>query len=94
MSRSDVHAAPVSDRAQRGRRQEKRDPDFVVRVRTGGSRRSWMTIGFAWKREGGEGFSVQLNALPITNDWGGVLKLLPPYVEEDEASNDEHDDQQ
>jgi hypothetical protein len=38
-----------------------------------------VTLGFAWARENGEGFSIKLNALPIGSDWNGVLKLLPPY---------------
>ena len=34
------------------------------------------------------GFSVKLNALPIGSDWGGVLKLLPPFNEDDGAPDD------
>jgi hypothetical protein len=70
-------------------RDEKRDPDFVVRVRTGTTRRSWATIGYAWAREKGEGYSVKLNALPIGNEWNGILKLLPPYVSEEDVPDDE-----
>ena len=88
MSRSEGHAATISDRARSQRRQEKRDPDYVVRVRVGSSRRSWATIGYAWKRENGDGFSVQLNTLPINPDWGGVLKLLPPYIAEEDMPDD------
>jgi hypothetical protein len=47
--------------------------------------------GIAWtrdaRRERGEGFSVKLNSIPIDSDWNGVLKLLPPYAE-DEAGDD------
>jgi len=36
--------------------------------------------------ERGEAFSIKLNTMPIGNHWNGVLKLLPPYNEdEDEA---------
>ena len=41
-----------------------------------------------WRRERGEGFSIKLNALPIGTEWGGVLKLLPPFNEEDGAPDD------
>ena len=74
--------------ARRAREREKREPDFVVRAKTGPSTRDWTTLGYAWKRERGDGFSVKLNALPIGTDWGGVLKLLPPFAEEDDLTHD------
>ena len=74
--------------ARRGREREKREPDFVVRAKTGPSARDWTTLGYAWRRERGEGFSIKLNALPIGSEWGGVLKLLPPFSEEDGAPDD------
>ncbi len=40
--------------------------------------------GNAWARESGEGFSVKLNAIPIGTAWNGILKLLPPFVAEDD----------
>jgi hypothetical protein len=70
------------------REREKREPDFVVRAKTGPSARDWTTLGYAWRRERGEGFSIKLNALPIGTEWGGVLKLLPPFSEEDGAPDD------
>jgi hypothetical protein len=70
-------------RQQRERKQESRQPDYVVRAKTGPGRKEWATIGYAWKRDRGEGFSVKLNTMPIGSDWNGVLKLLPPYVDED-----------
>lgn len=71
-------------RARQPREREDLSPDFVVRVRTGPGRRNWATIGYAWKRDNGEGFSVKLNALPIGNEWNGVLKLLPPYLADED----------
>ena len=62
---------------------DSRQPDFVVRAKTGPGHKEWATIGYAWKRERGEGFSIKLNTMPIGNHWNGVLKLLPPYVEDD-----------
>ena len=60
-----------------------RQPDYVVRAKTGPGRKEWATIGYAWKRENGEGFSIKLNTMPIGADWKGVLKLLPPYADDD-----------
>ena len=74
--------------ARRSRDSEKREPDFVVRAKTGPSARDWTTLGYAWRREGGEGFSIKLNALPIGSEWGGVLKLLPPFNEDDGQPHD------
>jgi hypothetical protein len=63
-------------------RDEARQPDFVVRAKTGPGRRDWATLGYAWRRERGEGFSIKLNTMPIGDHWNGVLKLLPPYEAE------------
>lgn len=68
---------------RQAKRSESRAPDFVVRAKTGPGRREWSSVGSAWKRDNGEGFTVKLNAIPIGPHWNGVLKLLPPYVEED-----------
>ena len=64
-------------------RDDARQPDFVVRAKTGPGRKEWTTIGHAWRRERGEGFSIKLNAMPIGDHWKGVLKLLPPYDDDD-----------
>ena len=64
-------------------RDDARQPEFVVRAKTGPGRKEWATIGYAWRRERGEGFSIKLNTMPIGNHWNGVLKLLPPYVEDE-----------
>jgi hypothetical protein len=68
---------------RQGRKTESRQPDFVVRAKTGPGRREWSTVGYAWKRDKGEGFSIKLNTMPIGSNWNGVLKLLPPYAEDD-----------
>ena len=72
------------------RRQEPRQPEFVVRAKTGPGNKEWATVGYAWKREHGEGFSIKLNTMPIGPHWNGVLKLLPPLADDDanEASRD------
>ena len=68
------------------RKSEGRPPDYVVRAKTGPGNKEWSTVGSAWKRDNGEGFSVKLNAIPIGEHWKGVLKLLPPYS--DDAGDD------
>ena len=79
-------AAVERNAARKPREREKRDPDYVVRAKTGPSARDWTTLGYAWNRDRGEGISVKLNALPIGTEWNGVLKLLPPLAEDDEAA--------
>lgn len=71
--------------SRRTKKVEVRQPDFVVRAKTGPGRKDWSTLGFAWRRENGEGFSIKLNTMPIGSHWNGVLKLLPPYAEGDDA---------
>jgi hypothetical protein len=74
-------ASPKNEIKTRAR-DESRQPDFVVRAKTGPGRKDWSTLGYAWRRERGEGFSVKLNTMPIGSDWNGVLKLLPPFEED------------
>lgn len=62
------------------RRGENRQPDYVVRAKTGPGNKEWSTVGSAWKRDNGEGISVKLHSMPIGPHWNGVLKLLPPYA--------------
>ncbi len=78
---STTEQAPRASRRQ----MENRQPDFVVRAKTGPGRKEWSTVGSAWKRDNGEGFSIKLHSIPIGPHWNGVLKLLPPYAEEDAA---------
>ena len=79
---ADVH--DEKERAERdsGRETKRDNPDFVVRAKTGPGRKEWATIGYAWRRERGEGFSIKLNTMPIGSHWNGVLKLLPPFEED------------
>jgi hypothetical protein len=80
----------VTDAASRGRKAKRNtEPAFVVRARCGPSSNAWATLGYAWPRENGEGFSIKLNALPINAEWNGVLKLLPPYVAEEDTPDDD-----
>ena len=68
--------------AKPNRRQsrEKRQPVFVARARQGDGK-AWLTIGAAWERKDGEGYSIKLNALPFGFD--GSFVLLPPLSEDD-----------
>ena len=61
--------------------EDPRQPEFVVRAKTGPGRKDWATIGYAWRRDRGEGFSIKLNTMPIGNYWNGVPKLLPPLAD-------------
>ncbi len=70
---------------QQERRTESRQPDLVVRAKTGPGHKEWSTVGSAWNRENGKGISVKLHSVPIGPHWNGVLKLLPPYADEDAA---------
>ena len=81
----------VTERSSQGKRgrDDARQPEFVVRAKTGPGHKEWATIGYAWRRERGEGFSIKLNTMPIGNHWNGVLKLLPPYAD-DEPDNPAH----
>jgi hypothetical protein len=80
----------MTERTPRARsRPEPRQPDLVVRAKTGPGPKDWATIGYAWRRENGEGFSVKLNTMPIGNFWDGKLKLLPPF--DDEEVGGDHD---
>ena len=66
-----------------------RNPDYVVRARTGPAHKDWSTVGVAWNRNNGEGISVKLNSIPIGGSWDGILKVLPalaPY--EDDSQGD------
>lgn len=83
---STVTIAPAS-KARKPKRNT--EPAFVVRAKCGPNSNAWVTLGYAWARENGEGFSVKLNALPIGNEWNGVLKLLPPYEAEAEDANEQ-----
>lgn len=69
------------------RKSESRQPDYVVRAKTGPGNKEWSTVGSAWNRDNGAGISVKLNAIPIGEHWKGVLKLLPPYAEDDAGSD-------
>ena len=66
-----------------------RNPDYVVRARTGPARKDWSTVGVAWNSNNGEGISVKLNSIPIGGSWDGILKALPALAsDEDDSQGD------
>lgn len=68
---------------------EKREIAFYVRAKTGPGTRDWSNIGVAFARKNdAPGFTIKLNCLPI-GDWNGALVLVPPFVQEDEAIEEE-----
>jgi hypothetical protein len=47
-----------------GRKIESRQPDFVMRAKTGPGRKEWSTVGYAWRRDKGEG-GIVMSGHPI-----------------------------
>lgn len=77
------------ERPARQQTREKRMPVFIVRALSvdGRGRQQWTSVGAAWERKNGEeGFTVRLHALPLS----GTLVLLPP-MEEEEVPDDAPD---
>ena len=55
-----------SEMTLRRRPQDVLQPAFVVRAPDPNNRGRWITLGYAWHRKNGEeGFSVKLNAVPV-----------------------------
>jgi hypothetical protein len=68
--------------------QEKREPEFYVRAKTGAGARDWSPIGVAFKRKNGQpGLVVKLNTLPISG-WNGLMVLVPPFADDDEIGEE------
>jgi uncharacterized protein (DUF736 family) len=58
---------------------EKRQPDYVVRARQSPDSEYWLTIGAAWTanfKDGTTGISVKINNQPI--GWNGDCLLMRP----------------
>jgi hypothetical protein len=67
-------------------READRRPAYVVRSPDPNNKGRWITLGAAWKlKDGKEGFSIRLHAVPVGNNWDGALVLLPPYEDEGAA---------
>lgn len=61
----------------------KHTPAYIAYTVDGNGRGAyWTRIGAAWPQRSGEGFSIQLAALPIT----GRIVLMPPKPAEGESS--------
>ncbi|TBG92671.1 hypothetical protein [Rhizobium leguminosarum] len=61
---------------------QKSKPDFAVYVVEGeGDKAHWTKIGAAWSHNDGEGFNIQLTALPLN----GRLTVRKPKAERDDA---------
>lgn len=43
-----------------------------------GKQAFWTRIGFAWPHQNGEGFNIELNALPVN----GRIVLMPPKADD------------
>lgn len=54
-------------------------PAFIAYAVTGeGKQAFWTRIGSAWPHQHGEGFSIELNALPVQ----GRIVLMPPKADD------------
>ncbi|MGR9140738.1 hypothetical protein [Rhizobium leguminosarum] len=61
---------------------QKSKPDFAVYVVEGeGDKAHWTKIGAAWSHNDGDGFNIQLTALPLN----GRLTVRKPKAERDDA---------
>lgn len=54
---------------------------FSVREREKGKKPVWIRLGAAWAHREGEGYNLELEALPVNFD--GRLVLMPPKAGED-----------
>ena len=60
---------------------QKNKPDYAVYVVEGeGDKAHWTKIGAAWSHSDGEGFNIQLTAVPLT----GRLTVRNPNAKKDE----------
>jgi hypothetical protein len=63
-------------------------PALIAYAVTGEAKQAfWTRIGSAWPHQNGEGFNIELNALPVN----GRVILMPPKVEQstDETAGSE-----
>jgi len=64
----------------------KNQPAFIVfgvRERDRGQKAIWTRLGVVWKHREGEGFNLDLQALPLNFD--GRLVLMPPKADDAET---------
>ena len=62
---------------------EDRQPVFVARAPDSTKRGRWVTVGYAWPRGSGEGYSIKLNSIPV-GSWDGALVLVPPFQQQED----------
>ena len=60
---------------------EKRDVRAITRTyeKDGETKNFYQTVGTAWVSEHGSKISVQLETIPINQDWDGRLFISKPY---------------
>jgi hypothetical protein len=77
-------AAPINDKKRRLRMSKKNTTPPSHRfyaVTKNGKRNHWQPIGAIWPHADGEGFSVQLDYLPLNGAEIVIRKLKPPKTE-------------
>ena len=56
-------------------------PSLIAYAVTGeGKQAFWTRIGSAWPHQNGEGFNIELNALPV----GGRIVMMPPKASDED----------
>ena len=60
---------------------------YVVRERGRNQKAIWTRIGVAWAHEKGNGYSLELEALPVNFD--GRLVLMPPRDDSESAPRED-----
>lgn len=72
----------------RRKAEDERKPAYVVRAPDPNHKGKWITLGAAWRlRDGKDGLSVRMNAVPVGNGWDGAMVLLPPYADGEDDQN-------
>lgn len=69
-----------------GKKQRQAQPPklFAYHVAERGEKKFWTRIGAAWDHKDGEGYTLQLDLVPVD---GGRIVLRPPQAENEEAGD-------
>ena len=66
---------------------ERREVKAIVRKyeKDGEEKNYYMTVGTAWVSEHGSKISIQLDAIPVSEDWNKKLYVFKPYESKEES---------
>jgi len=70
------------------KRDERRDVKAIVRKyeKDGEEKNYYITVGTAWVSEHGSKISIQLDAVPVSEEWNKKLYVFKPYEPKSEQS--------